>query len=182
MKADKHHSAEDRLQSYCITRIEKHLNKKGRRIIGWDEILEGGLAPNATVMSWRGVKGGIEAARLGHDVIMTPNTYLYFDYYQTPDKDDEPIAIGGCLPIKAVYGFNPELDDLTEEEKKHIIGVQANLWTEYIPTTQQVEYMILPRMAALAEVQWTMPEKKDYRQFTKGAARMLKMYEREGLN
>ena len=130
----------------------------------------------------RGVQGGIEAARMGHDVIMTPNTYLYFDYYQTADKDNEPEAIGGCLPVKTVYSFNPQLDALTEEEKKHIIGVQANLWTEYIPTTQQVEYMILPRMAALAEVQWTMPEKKDYKRFTKAAARLMKMYEREGLN
>ncbi len=182
LKADKQHSAEDRLQSYCISRLEKHLNKKGRRIIGWDEILEGGLAPDATVMSWRGVAGGIEAARLGHDVIMTPNTFMYFDYYQSADKSNEPMAIGGFLPVKTVYSFNPQLDELTEEEKKHIIGVQANVWTEYIPTTKQVEYMILPRMAALAEVQWTMPEKKDYNRFTKAAARLIKMYEREGLN
>ena len=182
IKADSKHTAEDRLQSYCMERMEKYLAKKGRRIIGWDEILEGDVTPSATVMSWRGVKGGIEAARMGRDVIMTPNTFLYFDYYQTPDKDDEPIAIGGCLPVKTVYSFNPQLDELTEEEKKHVIGVQANLWTEYIPTTKQVEYMILPRMAALAEVQWTMPERKDYKQFTKGAARLLELYERDGLN
>ena len=145
LKADKQHSAEDRLQSYCISRLEKHLNKKGRRIIGWDEILEGGLAPDATVMSWRGVAGGIEAARLGHDVIMTPNTFMYFDYYQSADKRNEPMAIGGCLPVKTVYSINPQLDELTDAAKKNIIGVQANVWTEYIQTTKQDEYMTLTR-------------------------------------
>lgn len=182
LKADKKHTAEDRLQSYCMQRAEKFLNGKGRQIIGWDEILEGDVAPNATVMSWRGMDGGIEAARLGHDVIMTPNTYLYFDYYQTGDTKDEPLAIGGCLPLEHVYSLEPMPEALTAEEKKHIIGVQANLWTEYIPTTQQVEYMVLPRMAALAEVQWTSPEKKDYHSFTQRLPRLMEIYTRDNRN
>ncbi|WP_455584789.1 glycoside hydrolase family 20 protein [Bacteroides sp.] len=182
LKSDKKHTAEDRLQSYCMSRIEKFLNSKGRRIIGWDEILEGDVAPNATVMSWRGMEGGLEAAQLGHDVIMTPNTYVYFDYYQTADTKDEPDAIGGCLPLERVYSLEPVPATLNEEEKKHIIGAQANLWTEYIPTTEQVEYMVLPRMAALAEVQWTLPEKKDYRDFTHRLPRLLAFYDRDGLN
>ena len=182
LKADKNHTAEDRLQSYCMKRAEKFLNEKGCQIIGWDEILEGDVAPNATVMSWRGMDGGIEAARLGHDVIMTPNTYLYFDYYQTGDTKDEPLAIGGCLPLENVYSLEPVPAALTDAEKKHIIGVQANLWTEYIPTTQQVEYMILPRMAALAEVQWTLPEKKDYANFTQRLPQLMEIYTRDNRN
>lgn len=182
LKADKKHTAEDRLQSYCMTRIEKFLNDRGRRIIGWDEMLEGDVAPNATVMSWRGVEQGAEAARLGHDVIMTPTSFLYLDYYQSQDTQNEPIAIGGYVPIEKVYSFDPQLDELTEEEKKKIIGVQANLWTEYIPTTEQVEYMVLPRMAAVAEVQWTMPGRKDYKRFAKAATRLMNLYERDGLN
>ncbi|EKC54938.1 beta-hexosaminidase, partial [human gut metagenome] len=141
------------------TRIEKFLNSKGRRIIGWDEILEGDVAPNATVMSWRGSAGGIKAAQLGHDVIMTPNDYCYFDYYQSEDTRHEPFAIGGFVPLEKVYSLNPTAS-LTEEQAKHILGAQANLWTEYIPTSEQVEYMVLPRMAALAEVQWTQQERK----------------------
>lgn len=159
LKADKNHTAEDRLQSYCMTRIEKLLNSKGRQIIGWDEILEGDVAPNATVMSWRGSAGGIKAAQLGHDVIMTPNDYCYFDYYQSEDTRHEPFAIGGFVPLEKVYSLNPTAS-LTEEQAKHILGTQANLWTEYIPTSEQVEYMVLPRMAALAEVQWTQLEKE----------------------
>lgn len=181
LKADKNHTAEDRLQSYCMTRIEKFLNSKGRRIIGWDEILEGGVAPNATVMSWRGASGGIKAAQMGHDVIMTPNTYCYFDYYQTADTKDEPLGIGGYVPIEKVYSLDPTFD-LNEEQKKHIIGAQANLWTEYIATTEHVEYMVLPRMAALAEVQWTQPEKKDFKDFTTRLASLMKFYQRDGFN
>lgn len=143
LKADKNHTAEDRLQSYCMTRIEKLLNSKGRQIIGWDEILEGDVAPNATVMSWRGSAGGIKAAQLGHDVIMTPNDYCYFDYYQSEDTRHEPFAIGGFVPLEKVYSLNPTAS-LTEEQAKHILGTQANLWTEYIPTSEQVEYMVLP--------------------------------------
>ena len=182
LKADERHTAEDRLQSYCMARIEKYLNNKGHRIIGWDEILEGDVAPNATVMSWRGTQGGIEAAKLGHDVIMTPNTYLYFDYYQTADTEGEPDAIGGCLPIEHVYSLEPVPTELNEIEKKHIIGVQANLWTEYIATTQQVEYMVLPRMAALAEIQWTMPEKKDFNNFAQRLPRLMEIYQGMGYN
>ena len=181
LKSDKRHTAEDRLQSYCMARIEKHLNSKGRRIIGWDEILEGDVAPNATVMSWRGTSGGIKAAQLGHDVIMTPNVYCYFDYFQTADTKDEPLGIGGYVPVEKVYSLNPTAS-LTEEQAGHILGAQANLWTEYIPTTEHVEYMVLPRMAALAEVQWTQPEKKDYTDFSKRLPRLMQVYQREGLN
>ena len=179
LKADKNHTAEDRLQSYCMTRIEKLLNSKGRQIIGWDEILEGDVAPNATVMSWRGSAGGIKAAQLGHDVIMTPNDYCYFDYYQSEDTRHEPFAIGGFVPLEKVYSLNPTAS-LTEEQAKHILGTQANLWTEYIPTSEQVEYMVLPRMAALAEVQWTQLEKKDYTNFTTRLAGLIGLYGETG--
>lgn len=182
LKADKNHTAEDRLQSYCMTCIEKFLNSKGRRIIGWDEILEGDVAPNATVMSWRGMEGGIEAAQLGHDVIMTPTSFCYFDYYQTADTQDEPLGIGGYVPIEKVYSLEPVPTTLTKEQGKHILGAQANLWTEYIASTEHVEYMILPRMAALAEVQWTQPEKKDFKDFTTRLARLMKFYQRDGFN
>ena len=181
LKADKNHTAEDRLQSYCMTRIEKLLNSKGRQIIGWDEILEGDVAPNATVMSWRGSAGGIKAAQLGHDVIMTPNDYCYFDYYQSKDTRHEPFAIGGFVPLEKVYSLNPTAS-LTEEQAKHILGAQANLWTEYIPTSEQAEYMVLPRMAALAEVQWTQLEKKDYTNFTTRLAGLIGLYRRDGLS
>ncbi len=182
LKADKNHTAEDRLQSYCMTRIEEFLNSKGRQIIGWDEILEGDVAPNATVMSWRGMEGGIKAAQLGHDVIMTPTSFCYFDYYQTADTKDEPLGIGGYVPIEKVYSLKPVPAVLTEEQSKHILGAQANLWTEYIHSSEHVEYMVLPRMAALAEVQWTQPEKKDFKDFTKRLARLMKFYQRDGFN
>jgi hexosaminidase len=182
LKADKNHTAEDRLQSYCMTRIEEFLNSKGRQIIGWDEILEGDVAPNATVMSWRGMEGGIKAAQLGHDVIMTPTSFCYFDYYQTADTKDEPLGIGGYVPIEKVYSLEPVPAVLTEEQSKHILGAQANLWTEYIHSSEHVEYMVLPRMAALAEVQWRQPEKKDFKDFTKRLARLMKFYQRDGFN
>lgn len=182
LKADKHHSAEDRLQSFAISHAEKFLNANGRQIIGWDEILEGGLAPNATVMSWRGMGGGIEAAKQGHDVIMTPTTNVYFDYYQTKDLKDEPLAIGGYVPVKSVYDFEPVPASLTKEQQKYVIGTQANLWTEYVPTSDHVEYMVMPRMAALCEVQWTNPEQKDYASFQKRLPRMLDVYRAAGYN
>ena len=182
LKADKNHTAEDRLQSYCMTRIEEFLNSKGRQIIGWDEILDGDVAPNATVMSWRGMEGGIKAAQLGHDVIMTPTSFCYFDYCQTADTQDEPLGIGGYVPIEKVYSLEPVPAALTEEQSRHILGAQANLWTEYIHSSEHVEYMILPRMAALAEVQWTQPEKKDFKDFTKRLARLMKFYQRDGFN
>lgn len=182
LKADAKHSAEERLQSYVITRMEKLVESKGRRIIGWDEILEGGLAPNATVMSWRGVEGGIDAARQGHDVIMTPNSFLYFDYYQSTDTENDPLAIGGYNPIDRVYGYEPVPDVLTDEEKKHIVGVQANLWAEYLPTFSQRQYMTMPRIAALAEIQWTEPAKKDYKSFLNRLVRLTALYDRLGYN
>jgi hexosaminidase len=152
------------LQSYFIHRIEKYLNSKGKTIIGWDEILEGGLAPNAVVMSWRGMKGGIAAAKAGHDVIMTPGTHCYFDHYQE-DPDHEPLAIGGFLPLEKVYSFNPLPDSFSVEEAKHILGAQGNLWTEYISTPEQVEYMAYPRAIALAEVLWTPVERRNWAEF-----------------
>ncbi len=155
---------EHELQSYFIKRIEKFLVSKGRRLIGWDEILEGGLAPEATVMSWRGVSGGIEAARQNHDVIMTPTNYFYLDYYQT-EPDNEPLAIGGYLPLETVYSFDPRFEELTEEQHKHILGVQGNVWTEYISTPEHLEYMTCPRMFAISEVGWTQASKKDFEDF-----------------
>lgn len=182
LKADKQHTAEDRLQSYCTARIEKFLNEHGRQIIGWDEILEGDLAPNATVMSWRGSAGGIKAAQMGHDVIMTPNTYCYFDYFQSEDTKNEPYdAIGGYIPVEKVYSFDP-VEGLDEIQQKYVLGVQANVWTEYMTSPEQVEYMVLPRMAALAEVQWTQPGKKEYNNFLQRLGQLAKFYDRDGLN
>ena len=181
LKADKEHSIEDRLQSYCMARMEKYLNERGRQIIGWDEILEGDVAPNATVMSWRGVKGGIKASEMGHDVIMTPNTYCYFDYYQSEDKENEPLAIGGFLPIEKTYNYNPT-EGLDEKAASHILGVQANVWTEYIGTEEYLEYMTLPRMDAISEVQWMQNDKKNYECFLKRVEKMRAFYDRDGKN
>jgi hexosaminidase len=169
---------EKELQSYFIRRIEKFMISKGRKIIGWDEILDGGLAPEATVMSWRGVEGGIAAARQGHDAIMTPGSHCYFDYYQA-DQEFEPVAIGGLITLKKVYSYDPVPEELSREEARHILGAQGNLWTEYIPTPSQAEYMAVPRMIALAEVTWTLPERKDWQDFqirmTEQYIRLLKM-------
>lgn len=155
----------DELQSYMIHRAEEYLISKNRKLIGWDEILEGGLAPEATVMSWRGEDGGIKSARMGHDVIMTPGNYLYFDFYQA-DPKTQPYAIGGYTPIKKVYSYNPvPVDSLTADESKHIIGVQANTWTEYIQTPEHLEYMMFPRALALAEIAWTPQEKRSWESF-----------------
>jgi hexosaminidase len=152
------------LQSYFIARMEKYINTKGKQIIGWDEILEGGLAPNATVMSWRGTSGAIEAAKEGHDVILTPGSHCYFDHYQSEDEN-EPLAIGGFLPLEKVYHFNPIPKELTEEESKYVLGAQGNVWTEYMKTEKQVEYMAFPRVVALSEVVWSSPENKNYSDF-----------------
>lgn len=176
------HTAEHYLQSYVTERMEQFLNSHGRRIIGWDEILEGELAPNATVMSWRGMGGGIQAAQMGHDVIMTPTTYVYFDYYQTNNTEDEPFGIGGYVPVELVYSFEPAPETLTPEQREHILGAQANLWTEYIKTPEHVEYMLLPRMAALSEVQWMQPDKKNYQQFLKRLPRLVALYDKLGYN
>lgn len=181
LQAENGHSAEERLQSYVIKHAADHLAKLGKRIIGWDEILEGGLAADATVMSWRGEGGGIEAARQGHDVIMTPNTHLYFDYYQSADKANEPLAIGGYIPLEQVYNYNPVPAQLTADEQKHIIGVQANLWSEYLKSYRQVEYMELPRMAALSELQWSNGQ-KDYRGFIGRLQRLVDIYKLEDYN
>ncbi len=180
LKGDNKHTAEHYLQSYVTARIEKFLNNHGRNIIGWDEILEGELAPNATVMSWRGMEGGILAAQMNHDVIMTPTSYCYFDYYQTQDIENEPLSIGGYVPIEKVYSFEPVPEVLTPEQKKHILGPQANLWTEYIKTPEHVEYMVMPRIAALCEVQWMQPEKKNYEEFLKRLPRLLALYDKLG--
>lgn len=154
----------DELQSYLIRRIEKFLNDHGRKMIGWDEILEGGLAPEATVMSWRGEEGGIKAAKAGHDVIMTPGSYLYFDFYQA-DPKTQPEAIGGYTPVKRVYSYEPIPLVLNQDEAKHILGVQANLWTEYIPDERHVEYMLFPRLLALSEIGWSPKEVRNWENF-----------------
>lgn len=182
LEAKDGHSAEERLQSYIITHASNYLKSLGRNTIGWDEILEGGLAEGATVMSWRGESGGIAAAKQHHDVVMTPNSYLYFDYYQSLDKDNEPLAIGGYLPLETVYSYEPMPKELTADEARHIIGVQANIWTEYMPTFKQMQYMALPRMAALSEVQWSQPALKDYTSFTNRLIEFTHLYDRLGYN
>jgi hexosaminidase len=155
---------EHELQSYFIQRIEKFVNSNGRKIIGWDEILEGGLAPNAAVMSWRGTEGGIAAAKQKHYVVMTPGSHCYFDHYQGK-PENEPLAIGGFTSLEKVYNFNPMPKELDLEEQKYILGAQANVWTEYILTPEQVEYMIMPRMSALAEVLWGTANPENYLDF-----------------
>ena len=155
----------DELQSYMIHRAEEFLNSKDRKLIGWDEILEGGLAPEATVMSWRGEDGGIKSARMGHDVVMTPGNYMYLDFYQA-DPKTQPYAIGGYTPIKKVYSYDPvPADSLTAEECRHILGVQANTWTEYIQTPEHLEYMMFPRALAVAEIGWTSQELRTWEDF-----------------
>ena len=171
---------EDELQSYFIKRIEKFVNSKKRAIIGWDEILEGGVAPNATVMSWRGTKGGIEAAKEKHNVIMTPNTYYYLDYYQAnPAK--EPLAIGGYLPIEKVYEYDPGAG-FSPEEQKYILGIQGNVWTEYMPNPAQVEYMTFPRATAIAEVAWVPSGGKNFEDFATRLKAQLKRLEYLNVN
>ena len=182
LKDDDKHKAEHYLQSYVTNRMEQFLSTKGKKIIGWDEILEGEIAPNATVMSWRGVEGGLEAVRMGHDAIMVPYTHLYLDYYQSKDTANEPLAIGGYVPVELVYSFEPFTEDMTDEEKSHILGIQANLWTEYIPTDAQLEYMLLPRLSALSEIQWCEPENKDYERFLGNMESMRKIYDILGYN
>ena len=172
---------EHELQSYFIQRIERFLNANGRRLIGWDEILEGGVAPDATVMSWRGMAGGIEAARQGHDVIMTPGSHVYFDHYQG-DPRFEPLAIGGYTPLQKVYRFEPVPEELTASEARHVIGAQANVWTEYITTEQHVEYMALPRMLALSEVLWSPTEARDWETFRRRLPLRLEELDRLGVH
>ncbi|TVR40393.1 MAG: beta-N-acetylhexosaminidase [Bacteroidia bacterium] len=171
----------DELQSYFIGRIEAFLNAHGRQIIGWDEILEGGLAPNATVMSWRGEQGGIEAARMGHNVVMTPGSHCYFDHYQG-DPAIEPLAIGGYTTLAKVYSYEPVPEVLTEEEARLVMGAQANVWTEYMPTPDHVEYMVFPRLAALSEVLWTPAEHRHWGDFSRRMKTQYKRYDRLGIN
>ncbi len=180
--SDDKHTKEQRLQSYVIHEAADFITANGRRMIGWDEILEGGLAPGATVMSWQGEGGGIEAARQHHDVVMTPNQLYYFNYYQAKDTSSEPLAIGGYLPIDRVYSYDPIPRVLTPDEQHYIIGVQGDLWTEYIPDFSLAQYMVLPRMAALAETQWCSPDKKDYDRFLRRAARLCRIYDANGWN
>lgn len=182
LKGDGRFSAEQYLQCYVTSRMQDFLATKGKKIIGWDEILEGELAEGATVMSWRGVDGGKEAASNGFDAIMTPTSHCYFDYMQSKDTDSEPVGIGGFLPLEKVYAFEP-LEGLPEGAEKHILGVQANLWTEYIATEEHLQYMLLPRLMALSEVQWCEPANKDFEGFrTRLAEHELKILEVLGYN
>ncbi len=170
----KMHSKEDKLQSYFITRMEKYINSKGRNIIGWDEILEGGLAPNATVMSWRGVEGGLTAAKTGHNAIMTPSTYVYLDQYQE-DPEIAPTTIGGYATLKKTYSYNPVPADASELIKKHIIGLQGNCWAEYMPTVERRDYQTFPRAIAIAETGWTLDANKNWKNF---CGRMAEEFQR----
>lgn len=176
---DEHLANVDELQSYLIHRIEKFLNNHGRRLLGWDEILQGGIAPNATVMSWRGEEGGIAAVTSGHHAIMTPGAYCYLDSYQDAPYS-QPEAIGGYLPLKKVYAYDPVPASLTAEQAKLVYGVQGNLWVEYIPTPEHVEYMIYPRMLALAEVAWSAPERKSWPDFHTRALSAVADLQRKG--
>jgi hexosaminidase len=168
------------LQSYFIQRMEKFVNSKGKQIIGWDEILEGGLAPNATVMSWRGVKGGIEAAKQKHDVIMTPGSHCYFDHKQI--KNEDSVTIGGYTTTEKVYSFEPVPTELSADEAKYVLGAQGNVWTEYMNNFSKVEYMIFPRMSALSEVLWTQKKQKDYTNFKTRLAVQKQRYQLWGAN
>ena len=157
---------EEKLQGYFVARIQKYLESKGREIIGWDEIMEGGITKDAAVMSWRGTQGGIDAAMAGHKVVMTPIDYCYFDHYQSKDPG-EPLAIGGYLPMDSIYWYNPVPAALSDSDAAKIIGVQGNLWTEYLSAPEQAEYMLFPRIFAMSEIQWSSPENKDYAVFEK---------------
>ena len=180
LKDGEYYKAEHYLQSYVMERMTRFLSAKGKKVIGWDEILEGSVAEDAIVMSWRGTSGGIQAAKLGHDVIMTPNTYFYIDYYQSRDIENEPLAIGGYLPVEVCYSYEPYAEEMTAEEAKRILGVQANLWTEYIATASHLEYMLLPRLAALSEVQWCNADRKCWDRFLDAADHFCDIYKTMG--
>lgn len=175
-------SKEARLQGYFAKRVQKYLEAKGRKIIGWDELLGCDVDTTATIMSWRGAEPGAQGAKLGHDVIMSPNNALYFDHYQSKDTGSEPPAIGGFSDVANVYNLEPVPAELAPSVKAHIKGVQANVWTEYIPYTNQVEYMVLPRMAALSEVQWLQPSEKNFEAFKKRVDSLRHIYELYGYN
>lgn len=174
LKAHGNITAEQELQCYVTARIQKFLNDHGRKIIGWDEILEGNLAEGATVMSWRGTQGGIEAAKRGFDVVMTPNSHMYIDYYQSQERDKEPLCIGGLVTVPRLYSYEP-YEGMEPGTEDHILGVQANLWTEYVTSPEFLEYMLLPRMCALSEVQWCNADRKDYNRFDASLDHTFKM-------
>ena len=177
LKGDGKYSAEAKLQGYFTEEIEKFVNSKGRRIIGWDEVLEGDVTASTTIMSWRGMEGGIYASERGHDVIMAPTSHCYFDYYQADFKTGgEPFLIGGFLPIEKTYSLEPLPANMSKEAQKHILGVQANLWTEYIAFPSLVEYQVLPRMGALSECQWMQPEQKNFEDFKQRASHLTQIY------
>jgi len=178
--ADNNLKDEHDLQSYLVKRMEAFLATKGKKIIGWDEILEGGIADNAAVMSWRGHSGGIQAANMGHDVVMTPHSFVYLDYYQS--KYNEPLSIGGMLPLEKVYSIDIMPTEIAEDKRHHIIGAQANLWTEYIAEESHVEYMAFPRLAALAEALWTPHEQLDYHDFERRMAAHYARYDVMDIN
>jgi hexosaminidase len=171
---------EHELQSYFVNRMEKYINSKGKKIIGWDEILEGGLAPNATVMSWRGEAGGIEAAKQDHDVIMTPGSHVYLDHAQS--KKEDSLTIGGYTSVQKVYSYEPVPLVLNEQQKKRVLGAQGNVWTEYMANTRKVEYMIFPRLSALSEVMWTPAAAKNWNDFEKRLKVQFKRYDLWGIN
>lgn len=178
---DEHLENVEELQSYFIKRIEKFINSKGKKLIGWDEILEGGLAPDATVMSWRGFKGGLEAAAQGHDVVMTPVSHSYFDYYQGP-PELEPTAGGSVTTVSKVYEFDPVVESMTAEEAKHVLGGQANLWAEHVPTESHSQYMIFPRLTALAETVWSPKALRNWEDFSKRLPSAFERYDYLGIN
>ena len=183
LKDDGQHSVENQLQTWINHEMEAFLRERGRDMIGWDEVLEGGLTEGGIVMSWRGIKGGIEAAKQHHRVIMTPNGYCYIDYYQLKDQWGQPLGIGGYLPASKVYSFEPLVpDELSEEEQKYILGPQVNLWTEYVAYPEHVFYMLLPRLDAISEVQWCRSDQKDFEDFKTRLPHMKQIYDRMGVS
>ena len=182
LKDDGKHSIENQLQTYINREMERFMSERGRSLIGWDETLEGGLTEEATVMSWRGIDGGIEAARQHHHVIMTPTDYCYIDYYQQKNTWNAPLAIGGYVPVSKVYSFEPLVPEkLTDEQQQYILGAQVNLWTEYIASPDHLFYMLLPRLDAISEVQWCRPEQKDFENFKSRLPRMKQLYDLMGV-
>ena len=175
--AAEQHLSTNKLQAYFTNRIEKYINSKQREIIGWDEILDGEINPSATIMSWRGIEPGERGAKLGHDVIMTPTSHCYFDYKQNENEDTEPEGQHQLITVEKVYSLDPAPANMPAEYRKHILGTQGNLWSEYIAYPNRAEYAVLPRMAALSEVQWTQPEKKDFSNFKVRADHMAKIYD-----
>ena len=183
LKDDGKHSIENQLQTWINHEMEQFLKERGRDMIGWDEVLEGGLTEGGIVMSWRGINGGVAAAKQNHRVIMTPTDYCYIDYYQLKEQWGQPLGIGGYLPVSKVYSFEPLIPEkLTEEEQQYILGPQVNLWTEYVAVPQHVFYMLLPRLDAISEVQWCQSEQKNFDDFKARLPRMLKLYDRMGIN